>query len=158
MLECVCVHTRVAVCLQYSSSYLQVQIGVCLRECVFVALLALSPPASLWANISALSCLCHCEPEFVCRLYVDHLISLLASCALTSIPSLSLLLSLMGDLAILGWHLAYSLFSCHGYAGLWIAPLLLWPCCGCYRCLNYWTAEQLNTKHAHTFKRGRALE
>ena len=78
-----------------------------------------------------------CVCVYVCSLYVGHLISPLASCALTSIPSLPFLLSLMGNLAILAWHLAYSLFSCHGYAGLWIAPLLPWPCCECYRCLNY---------------------
>lgn len=41
------------------------------------------------------------ERVCVCSLYVGHLISPLASCALTSIPSLPFLLSLMGNLAML---------------------------------------------------------
>lgn len=41
------------------------------------------------------------QPPLVCSLYAGHLISPLASCALTSIPSLPLLLSLMGNLAML---------------------------------------------------------
>lgn len=103
----------------------------------------------LWLSVCFLIicvplCVCACLMVCVCSLYVDHLISLLASCALTSIPFLPPLLSLMGNLAMLAWHRAYFLFSCHGYAALWIAPLLPWSCCECYRCLNYQRVELLN--------------
>lgn len=147
-----CVYT--CDCLRFSSSYLYLQISIYLSVLVIAAFLAFSFPVSLRANITCavVVFVSHCTCIFACRLYVDHLISPLAFCALTSIPSLPLLLSLMGDLAVLGWHLAYSLFSCHGYTGLWIAPLLLWPCCGCYRCLNYWTTDLLNTRHTNIFK------
>ena len=127
MCSCVCVHVYVSlfVCVcQFVHSACVCVWGfscsafvVCASVCVYLFMQAL--------------CLCVCLLSTCWLSYLP--ISLLCPDQYSHSP---LLLPLMGNLALLAWHLAYSLFSCHGYPILWIAPLLCWPCCRRYRCLN----------------------
>ena len=98
--HCVLMFVYFSVCLHW---HLYVTPPVCLLIvmclCVFICV-------CVFLCLCVGVCVCGWVCVWVCTLYVGHLISPLASCALTSIPSLPFLLSLMGNLAMFAWHLA----------------------------------------------------